>query len=458
MTRAAAVAPFRAVRAIGTVLPVLAVLAVLAPGARANPADAFGFGARAVGLGGAYGALADGFEANYYNPAGLATSGDLRLELGYLHISPRLFLSGADLEVDRVSGVLGGVTLPGEVFDRRFALSVGLYLPDARLTRIRALPERQPRFALYDNRPQRIVLTTSVAFEVVPDLLFLGAGLTYLSDTRGRLRVSGQVDIQDAGGTHLVSAVDVNFEAVRYPSASVLLTPGEHLRLALTYRDAFDLELDIGLIVEGDLVLAGASPHPTVVVEDALLEVLSTNTNLFSPRQLALSAAWQEARWAAALELVWQQWSGFRSPTARIRVALDVGDLPLDVPAPPLPQEPGFHDILVTRLGGEVLVHDSRHFGLTLRAGYFWEPSPAPDQPARTNYVDSDKHGFSLGLGLRLSDLGAALPKPLHLDVAGLFVHLPRRHYRKDDPADPIGDYVASGHFIGFTTTMRLDF
>lgn len=426
--------------------------------AHANPVDGFGMGSRGIALGGAYGALANDFSANYYNPAGLATGDDLRLEIGYLWVDPTLELNGGDLDVDGVHGIQGGIVLPGRLFGHRVGLSIALYLPDDRLTRVRALPERQPRFVLYDNRPQRIVLTTSAAFEVVPDLFYLGLGLTYLSDTGGRLDISGVVDLQDAGGTTLISGVDVTFEAVRYASAGLLFTPGDHLRVGLAFRDAFDLSLDIGLVVRGDIVLDGASGSPSTLVEDAALTVISQNSNLFSPRQLALSFAWVEPTWTLACDLTWLQWSGFESPTSHLTVELDAGALPLSIPKTPPPGPPGFHDILVPRLGAEVTVVNTPQVGLALRAGYFYEPSPAPAQPGRTNYVDADKHGLSFGLGLRLSELTDIFPKPLHLDAALLWIALPARTYTKDDPADPVGDYVASGSFVGFSTTLSFLF
>ncbi len=428
------------------------------PSAHANPVDAFGMGSRGIALGGAYGALASDFSANYYNPAGLATGDDLRLEVGYLWVDPSLELNGGDLDVDGVHGLQGGLVLPGRLFGHRVGLSLAIYLPDDRLTRVRALPERQPRFALYDNRPQRIVLTTSAAFEAVPDLLYLGLGLTYLSDTGGRLDIAGVVDLQDAGGTTLISGVDVTFEAVRYASAGLLLTPGDHLRVGVTFRDAFDLALDIGLVVRGDIVIDGASEAPSTIVEDAALTVISRNSNLFSPRQLALSFAWVEPTWTVACDLTWLQWSGFESPTSHLTVELDAGTLPLSIPKTPPPGPPGFHDILVPRFGAEVTVVDTPQVGLTLRAGYFYEPSPAPAQPGRTNYVDSDKHGLSFGLGLRLSELTDVFPKPLLLDAALLWIALPARTYTKNDPADPVGDYVASGSFVGFSTTLSFLF
>jgi long-chain fatty acid transport protein len=95
---------------------------------------------------------------------------------------------------------------------------------------------------------------------------------------------------------------------------------------------------------------------------------------------------------------------------------------------------------------------------LLLRAGYFFEASPAPDQPGKTNYIDADKHAFSVGVGLRLPDPSGVFPKPIELDLAGQWVHVVERRYEKDDPADPVGDYVASGRVLTVSGSMGFHF
>jgi long-chain fatty acid transport protein len=101
-----------------------------APMSHANPNDYFGFGARAIGFGGAFGALADDFSANYYNPAGLATNDALQIELGYMYVAPSLRLNDGDLDVDTVHGFQGGLVVPGKVWGHQLGLSIGLHLPD----------------------------------------------------------------------------------------------------------------------------------------------------------------------------------------------------------------------------------------------------------------------------------------------------------------------------------------
>ncbi|MCA9540842.1 MAG: hypothetical protein KC620_18205 [Myxococcales bacterium] len=156
----------RAVRRL--LAPTLALF--FAGPAAANPLDAFGFGARAMAMGSAATAISADSFANYYNPAGLAHAPHLRLDLGYALIRPSLRIGEGDQNVDDSRGFQGGVVLPGELFGRKVGFSIGLHLPDERVSRVRALPQRQPRWVLWDNRPQRVVISSSVGFEVIEGL------------------------------------------------------------------------------------------------------------------------------------------------------------------------------------------------------------------------------------------------------------------------------------------------
>lgn len=431
----------------------LALMIPAAP-ALANPLDAFGFGARSIALGGAVTASVDDFSATYYNPAALAALDDLRFELGYLAVEPSLTLNGGDLDVDSPRGFQGGLTLPGRLFDHRVAVSVGLYLPDDRVTRVRALPQSQPRFELFDNRPQRIVITSAFAFEVFTDV-YLGAALTYLSNTSGVLDIQGTVHLTDEERSRLTSAVDVNLEAIRYPSAGVAYAPRRGLQLGAAWREEFSLALDLDVDVHGQIV---TGPSERVLVEDGRFVLHSRNHNLFSPRQVSIGAAWKARDWLVGADVAWLQWSRFRSPTAHIDIELSLEPINFQVPAPDPPEDPRFHDIFVPRIGAEYALVDGPRLGLVARVGYFYEPTPAPDQPGRTNYVDSDKHGTSAGLGFRVSDVTEVFPKPIRLDVAVQAVFLEPRRYVKDDPADPVGDYEAAGYTLGAAGTLSFLF
>jgi long-chain fatty acid transport protein len=435
-------------------LALLALTALVPAGrvARANPLDAFGFGARSSAMGSAATATVDDFSANYYNPAALAAARGLRFELGYVFMRPKLTLNGADVGVDDHRGFQGGFVLPGELFRRRVAFSIGLFLPDRQITRVRALPQRQARFVLYDNRPQRLVLTSSLAVEIVRGL-YLGAGITFLSNARGSLDISGAVDLVDSGKTVLLSAVEENLVAVRYPTAGLLWHATDNLRIGLSYREQFSLVLDVDILVRGDIVLGGEP-----LVEDASFKLRSLSKNLFSPRQLTLGVAWTTPRWLVELDVSWVQWSRFPPPTASVSIDLDIPELPFTIPGSENIAAPDFHDIIVPRVGAELLAHDGPHVALKLRGGYFFEPTPARPQRGVTAYLDSHKHGISGGLGLVFKGATKVFPEPIELDFTGQFLWMQRRAFEKDDPADPLGDVVARGRYIGASTNLKLLF
>ncbi|MCA9562245.1 MAG: hypothetical protein KC561_02090, partial [Myxococcales bacterium] len=81
-----------------------------------------------------------------------------------------------------------GLVLPGEVLGIRFGAGFLMYLLDDRVTRVRSLPQQQPRFVLYDNRIQRLHIAANFAIEPV-EHLFIGGGLTFMAHTSGRLNV-----------------------------------------------------------------------------------------------------------------------------------------------------------------------------------------------------------------------------------------------------------------------------
>jgi hypothetical protein len=92
---------------------------------------------------------------------------------------------------------------------------------------------------------------------------------------------------------------------------------------------------------------------------------------------------------------------------------------------------------------------------LSTRAGYGLDPTPAPSQPGLTNYVDSTRHTFTAGFGVGFGEADAHA-EPVQLDLGASFTHFRPREVRKDDPADPVGDYRAEGTVWGLTASLRV--
>lgn len=442
------------VGALLTVLP--GAVGGLAGTARANPVDAFGLGARAASMAGAQTAASDDGGASYYNPAILATFDEIRVELGYQLALPALRLRSIDLHTTPSRGTVAGLTVPGRVGRTRVALGGALFLPDQHITRTRTLSAQTPRFVMYDNRPQRLFLAANLSAQLTRHL-FVGAGMAYMSSTRGAVLLQGRVGFPDPADSDLSLAIDVDLETIRYGHFGVLYQAAPWLDLGLSYRGGFRLVLDQIFEVRGDVGVDGLEP----IVRGGYFHLHTISQDLFQPAQLTAGAYARLTRdWSLAFDVAWQRWSAFENPAAHITIDLDVGELNdlIELPVvPPLP-EPGFRDILVPRLGIEWRAARAPAREWLVRGGYAREPSPVPAQVGETNFIDNDKHTLSAGVGLTLHGLSEILPRPLTVDAFVAFTWLGERVHSKLSPADPVGDYRSAGHVtqMGITTRLRL--
>ncbi|RLB57646.1 MAG: hypothetical protein DRI90_17760, partial [Deltaproteobacteria bacterium] len=168
-------------------------------------------------------------------------------------------------------------------------------------------------------------------------------------------------------------------------------------------------------------------------------------------------------------------WSGYVSPTAELKALLEVEPpegIPVELPDQPAPTQivpPAFKDRFVPRVGVEYVagsfgsprkVHGAERalVQLPVRLGYAYEPSPVPDQVGISNLIDSDRHTLTVGAGITLNRLIEELPGAIHLDFHGAFTLLPARTVLKDNPADFMGDYSASGSVFGGGGSLKVVF
>jgi long-subunit fatty acid transport protein len=429
----------------------------LAAPARANPADMFGFGARGAAMGNAQVAAANDGTAAYYNPALLARLDDIGIDVGYQAALPTLRVDGGDTHTDPSRGFDIDLVVPGRIGGARLAIGACLFLPDQQITRLRSSSAEQPRFILYDNLPQRLVLA-AVAAVSLGDRLQVGGGISYMSSTKGTVQLSGLLGFPRPEDSNLALAIDVDLLTIRYPVAGVSYRALPWLDLGFSYRGGFYLTVDLAFSVHGDVGEPGMPP----VVTNGHLDLEAVTQDLFQPAQYTAGFdARLTPRLQLAFDLTYKRWSAFQNPSAHITFDLDVGqfnDLVDIPPFPPLP-EPNFHDIAVPRVGVEWLAADSpqrRWFG---RAGYVYEPSPAPEQVGESNFIDNDKHTVSIGAGLELSrGLRPFIPRPVSFDAFLSLTELVPRDHRKISPIDPAGDYRSSGHVLAMGLLSRWRF
>ncbi len=436
---------------------VLVVLLALVPrGARANPIDAFGFGARGPAMGGAQTAATDDGGANYYNPAALARGHDLRFDVAYQVAAPYLAINGGDQNVDASRGFSLSLVAPGKILGVEVALGTGVFLPDDRLTRVRSLAAQVPRWQMYDNRPQRFFLGTNLAI-ALGKRWAVGGGVAYLSKATGTLDLSGRIGLPVPEDSDLALDIDFDIVAVRYPQAGVLFHATPFLDLGASFRGSYQFEFVQHFVIHGDIGPPGGPP----AVADGFFQLDALALDLFQPQQWSLGFSLRLThRLLLAGDLTWARWSEFENPSAKIKIEYDLHDFNSMVHIPVAPPLPGafFHDVVAPHVGLEWLAARTRHTTWRARAGYAYEPSPAPEQRGETNFVDNDKHTLSLGLGVAFAHVTEVLPLPFDVDLYAAGTFLPERVHRKYLPIDAVGDYVSEGFVLQMGLGTRWHF
>ena len=94
----------------------------------------------------------------------------------------------------------------------------------------------------------------------------------------------------------------------------------------------------------------------------------------YSPRQVTVSSAYShKGKWGVALDISWQQWSLYQDNEGN---------------------RAGFHDTVSPAIGGFVEIG----WGVRLKSGFRYIPTPVPAQTGRTNYVDNDAFVWGIGV------------------------------------------------------------
>lgn len=425
----------------------IAILLLPAPAA-ADAVSVYGLGSRAMGMAGAFSALADDYSAVWYNPAGLAQIDTLDMGLGMTFLSGS-FSGLGDVVIGESDEIAGepsyGSLRPGISDDgglqgglavglaERVALGIAFHLPSTRfLAKLRSRPQSEPRYLMYDYRPERFSLLMGVGVRVYAGL-HLGVGANVMFGPRGIVQMSPM----DPNGGH--AEIDLTFRPRVAAQAGLLWQITDSVHLALVFRDEMPHgELDLDMSARLPFAAIAARMHSVI---------------FFGPRQFTMGWAWRpHPEVALDLDLTWLQWSRFRDASLSVDAEIEGGN-----PLPFVPvEDPGFHDSLRLGIGGEwTALRWSRPSWIesllvVVRAGYSYANSPAPTQTGAMNLLDSDVHLAAVGLGIEFVDLlgfGRSYSLDAHLQVHAL---PSRRHDKSAEFLDLDGDGSAESRVIGY--------
>ena len=364
--------------------------------AHANIQEIFGLSPKATGMGNAFSAVADDFSACYYNPGGLGQHDHHQLVFGYVFCQPSLkqyHLLGSDEVLNAQEDTNFRSFLLGAVLDltpivdlrgRNFVLGAAAAVGDNFKAgfRFHEWPLDVPRFFRYGDGMYRLHLYVGLGLEVFKDIFYVGASINFTQDI-GIPRFDITIDLQQ---NVLQQDVDGDVDAEISPIVGVLLKPFPWLSLAYTYRDQASMNVPLTLTAT---VRQGKISIP--------IKAYLPLRDFYLPWNMTVGLSVKPiASLLLAVDMTYYHWSSFLLPMREGTY-------------------PEFDNTLLPRVGVEYRLWDS----LSVRAGYYYEPSPVPDQSnIRSNLLDFDKNVFSFGLGYAFQKLPVVGPLPFRYPIA----------------------------------------
>lgn len=348
----------------------------------ASPQDVFGYGSRSTAMGATGAAIGEGAETTYQNPALLSLGRSRELTLGFqganlsLHADPI-----GKIPVSSAKGTLIGAQLPLPFkgrFENRVALGLAFYTPTDVVVRGRVLYPDTPQFATLADRLQSVAIQLGLGADLGYGLR-VGAGFSALAAISGTVVVA--TDTSGSVGTR----VDDQLVATYGKIVGASLDLGKHYRVGVTYRSELQARFrvvievnDLGQLVVPPFNIAGLAQYDPWQVQAEVARVAG-------PFRVAVGATFK--RWSA--------YPGAPEPTTTCPP-----DKPECLALKVTP--PDYHDTIVPRVGAEKELFRADSVVLRLRAGWFYEPSPAPAQHREANGYDNSRHVITLGYGVEL--------------------------------------------------------
>lgn len=399
--------------------------------AQASPEDVFGFGPRTMAMGGAGAALGSGFEAVWGNPALLSTSRERELSLGFLGAVFDL-RAPQRISYHPLAGSFIGAVLPvpfGGALKDRVTLGLGFFTPFDVIVRGRILYPETKEFLLA-NRTASVAVQVAMGIDIGHGIR-IGGGFAALAALTGSVLVA-----TDASGR--IGTVVEDTLVAAYGPLLGLSYERKGYRAGLTFRGELSgrfnvvIEVrDLGQIVVPPLNISGLAQY--------------------DPLQFALEAARIRGPWQVAAGLTVKRWSAYPGPVeATVRcpdIDPDTGEPATEPCGALVPSPVNYSDTVVPRVGVERRLDVNSRVQMALRAGYFLEISPAPDQTKVSNLYDNTRSVFGLGYGVEFKP-----PMPrIRFDVATQVQVLhPRTHTKESSvlPDNPGAPDVRSSGFV----------
>lgn len=418
--------------------------------------DNYGTGAKATALGGAFSAMADDPFAVYYNPAGLAGIETKIISAGTLVISPDMTVNdytvtgGAALaktelltpvsfsnSTDHLVSPHLGFVLP---INEKFTFGIAAYAPWGMAVEWNDNPSQNPgAYNSFHSYYMREVVTPSLAWKI-SEKLSVGGGVSI-----GRSKTGNEYVSIGLGDARVKAALKDEFN--HSFNLGVMYSPMEKITLGLTWRGRTQTDF------QGDLDVQGLGTIADVELGYDHPEQVQWGIR-FTPDA--------NRDFSFEIDMVWTNWSINNSQDQVVtpRPGLSAYGFPA-----PFTESVSFtesvnrdwNDTTQIRFGAQWHALDI----LTLRGGYYYDPSPVPDTSMDFIWPDGDKQTLSAGAGIELGqftvDMVVACSKTIaDRKIAGESSSLNSSYGNEANPA--LASFTADGTVLIGGVTVSYNF
>ncbi len=354
----------------------------------AGNVDTFGIGSKATALGGAFSAYADDPFAVYYNPAGLIQIGSPQVSIGAEYLNPTLRIhnfratdgNGVKVQPYNVSftDTSDNLVVPHLGFATRLFnnvyFGIAAYVPYGLHIEWESDPSKNPgAYNGFESYYLRGVVTPTLAVKL-NEKLSVGLGISFGRSDAGTQRRIYAPTIPSIHNRIIKGELSDDFN-VSF-NVGILFKPYDNLSFGLTYRSRTETDF------EGTVEVVG-------------VQKVHASTKIDHPEQLQAGVMYKpNEKLTLTADVVWTNWSVIKDYTVKF-------DRPLlgSVSEEYFPRD--WEDTRQLRFGVEYKLNDM----LTLRGGYYYDPSPIPDRTFDMLWPDADKKTYSFGVGLSFGRL-----------------------------------------------------
>lgn len=391
-------------------------------------------------------------------------------------------------------GLVLGFCASPEITGHIIGLGFALFIPPDGIYYSQGIDPMTPNFYRYQFYPNRMVINLGIGLrfpfgiwgvpenEILTEFA-LGFGIDIFSNMQGSAYLSpNYVTDESLFLKEMVVAdrrVEYKLPFTLYPKAGILIEFIDMIAIGAAYRH----ETYHKFILPTKTITVMQVPF--IGTQYASIIQSTESTPFWTPMQIAIGLAFDIKEplddfiysLLISLEITYDRWQDAPDPSFICTVYQGNDLLGEDMNAPSTTNviDMGFKDTWTPRFGFEFALHQLAKWldQLAMRLGYFYRPTPIP-VPNKggtendivfaplngteeyygflSNYIDSDTHGISLGVGIG-SDFFDFFSAPITLDIAAQVSILEELKTNKVDhlgnPIDNatafIGNYSASG-------------